>query len=106
MNKLQFVAVIAIMALSSSGALAQGRGGRGGPAVVSPEVSADGHVTFRVLAPDATKVKLFGAAGARRVECGSCRVGCPYGNIEWKLPRNAPPRVRNLARLAGFEPAT
>lgn len=21
------------------------------------------------------------------VECGSCRVGCPYGNIEWKLPR-------------------
>ena len=32
------------------------RGGRGGPAVVSPEVSADGNVTFRVLAPDATKV--------------------------------------------------
>ena len=21
------------------------------------------------------------------VECGSCRVGCPYSNIEWKLPR-------------------
>lgn len=21
------------------------------------------------------------------VECGSCRVGCPYGNISWKLPR-------------------
>ena len=21
------------------------------------------------------------------VECGSCRVGCPYDNIEWKLPR-------------------
>ena len=21
------------------------------------------------------------------VECGSCRVGCPYGNIAWKLPR-------------------
>ncbi len=21
------------------------------------------------------------------VECGSCRVGCPYKNIGWKLPR-------------------
>jgi ferredoxin like protein len=21
------------------------------------------------------------------VECGSCRVGCPYQNIGWKLPR-------------------
>ncbi len=21
------------------------------------------------------------------VECGSCRVGCPYSNIGWKLPR-------------------
>ncbi len=21
------------------------------------------------------------------VECGSCRVGCPYGNIGWILPR-------------------
>jgi len=21
------------------------------------------------------------------VECGSCRVGCPYDNIEWVLPR-------------------
>jgi ferredoxin like protein len=21
------------------------------------------------------------------VECGSCRVGCPFGNIGWELPR-------------------
>lgn len=21
------------------------------------------------------------------VECGSCRVGCPYENVEWTLPR-------------------
>ena len=43
----------------SSMAVAQpaaGRGGRGGPRVVSPEVAADGHVTFRILAPDAQKV--------------------------------------------------
>lgn len=21
------------------------------------------------------------------VECGSCRIGCPYANVEWTLPR-------------------
>lgn len=21
------------------------------------------------------------------VECGACRVGCPFGNVGWKLPR-------------------
>ena len=21
------------------------------------------------------------------VECGSCRIGCPFGNIRWDLPR-------------------
>ena len=31
-------------------------GGRGGPAVVSPQIEADGRVTFRVLAPNATSV--------------------------------------------------
>jgi len=36
-----------------------GRGGRGAqPAVVSPEVSADRHVTFRLLAPQAQSVRL------------------------------------------------
>jgi len=37
----------------------QGRG-RGGPAVVSPEIGADGRVTFRVLAPQATTVTVGG----------------------------------------------
>ncbi|MBW8868415.1 MAG: hypothetical protein JF610_13995, partial [Acidobacteria bacterium] len=37
----------------------QGRG-RGGPAVVSPEIGADGRVTFRVLAPQATIVTVAG----------------------------------------------
>jgi len=38
----------------------RGRGGRGpqGPVVVSPEVSPDRHVTFRILAPQAQKVEL------------------------------------------------
>ena len=38
----------------------QGRGGRGGPAVVSPQLEADGRVTFRVLAPHATTVTVGG----------------------------------------------
>ena len=35
-------------------------GGRGGPAVVSPQIEADRRVTFRVLAPNATTVTVGG----------------------------------------------
>ncbi|MEO7271534.1 MAG: alpha/beta hydrolase-fold protein [Vicinamibacterales bacterium] len=42
------------------GAAVAGRGGRGGPAVVSPQIEADGRVTFRVLAPQATTVTVGG----------------------------------------------
>jgi len=35
-------------------------GGRGGPAVVSPQIETDGRVTFRVLAPNATTVTVGG----------------------------------------------
>ena len=41
-------------------AAAPGRGGRGGPAVVSPQIEADGRVTFRLLAPTATTVTVGG----------------------------------------------
>jgi enterochelin esterase-like enzyme len=34
--------------------------GRGGPAVVSPQIESDGRVTFRVLAPQATTVTVGG----------------------------------------------
>ncbi len=37
--------------------------GRGGPSVVSPEVLADRHVTFRILAPQATAVTITGDLG-------------------------------------------
>lgn len=37
-----------------------GRGGRGGPALVSPQIEADGRVTFRVLAPNAMTVTVGG----------------------------------------------
>ena len=39
-----------------------GRGGRGpqGPVVVSPEVTADKKVIFRILAPNAQAVKVTG----------------------------------------------
>jgi enterochelin esterase-like enzyme len=36
-------------------------GGRRGPRVVSPEISSDGHVTFRILAPNAATVRLSGS---------------------------------------------
>jgi len=39
----------------------RGRGGFGGPAVRSPEVSADGRVTFRLRAPNAKEVYVNGA---------------------------------------------
>jgi hypothetical protein len=35
-------------------------GGRGGPAVVSPQVETDRRVTFRILAPNATAVTVGG----------------------------------------------
>lgn len=35
-------------------------------------ITGQGTPAKLVQTPDATKVKLFGAAGARRVECGSC----------------------------------
>jgi len=39
---------------------AAGGRGRGGPTVVSPQIGADGRVTFRVLAPQATTVTVGG----------------------------------------------
>src|SRR4051794_20490586 len=48
--------------MSVPSTFAQARTGRGfgpqGPQVVSPEVSADRHVTFRILAPKAESVRL------------------------------------------------
>ena len=42
-------------------AQAPGRGGgRGGPAIVSPQIEPDGRVTFRLLAPNATTVTVGG----------------------------------------------
>ncbi len=52
------VALVAV-ALTTA-AWAQGRG-RQGPRVVSPELSADRHVAFRILAPQAEKVLLSGS---------------------------------------------
>jgi enterochelin esterase family protein len=48
------------MALSDCAIAQPGRGPQG-PVVVSPEVQADRHVTFRILAPNAQAVKLTGS---------------------------------------------
>ena len=42
-------------------------GGRGGPAVVSPQIEADGRVTFRILAPNAATVTVGGDIGSSLV---------------------------------------
>jgi enterochelin esterase family protein len=57
------VAAISVAEAAQAPAQPQGRGGRGGrgggaPQFVSPEVSADRRVTFRVLAPQAEAVRL------------------------------------------------
>ena len=44
--------------LAAQSAFAQGRGGPQTPPLISPDVHADRHVTFRIAAPDATKVEL------------------------------------------------
>jgi len=44
---------------AAAGGRAQGAG-RGGPAIVSPEIGADGRVTFRISAPLATSVTVGG----------------------------------------------
>src|SRR3954463_643324 len=56
-----FLAVVSAWALPAAPAQ-PGRGGRGpqGPVVVSPEVTADKKVIFRILAPNAQAVKLAG----------------------------------------------
>jgi len=49
---------------ASAGARGGGRGGRGGaPPVRSPEIAADGRVTFRLNAPNATQVAVRGGQG-------------------------------------------
>jgi enterochelin esterase-like enzyme len=56
MNKLVWSALALSFAVSAQ----PGRGPQG-PVVVSPEVQADRHVTFRILAPKAESVKLSGS---------------------------------------------
>ena len=54
------VALLVVLVLTSI-APAQPRFGGQGPRVVSPEVAADRHVTFRILAPKAEAVLLSGS---------------------------------------------
>ena len=53
-------ASVALLLVASSPLFAQGRGDRPAP-VVSPEVTPDRMVTFRLRAPDAEKVIATGA---------------------------------------------
>jgi enterochelin esterase family protein len=63
MTKMLWSALALGAVLSAQPPAAPQPGGRGpqGPTVVSPEVQADRHVTFRILAPNAQAVKLAGS---------------------------------------------
>ena len=72
-----------VPAAQAPGAPAPGRGGgRGGPQVVSPQIEADGRVTFRILAPNAT-TRARSAATSTAASCrtlprrlrAACRAG-------------------------------
>jgi enterochelin esterase-like enzyme len=54
-----FIALILFVLAVPSSSIAQPPGVAPGPKVVSPEVSPDGTVTFRILAPNAQKVALM-----------------------------------------------
>jgi len=62
MTRVAFAVTLVSQTLIAANALAQPPGrGPGMPPVVSPEVSADRHVTFRIRAPKAEAVKLTGS---------------------------------------------
>jgi enterochelin esterase family protein len=58
---LTFAATLVVAFNNLQPAFAQPRGGPQGPPVVSPEVSAERKITFRILAPKAEAVKLAGS---------------------------------------------
>ncbi|NLZ05325.1 MAG: esterase family protein [Phycisphaerae bacterium] len=51
---------VCVLTFTPSAQAQPGRGGQRGPRVTSPEVAADRHVTFRILAPKAEAVRLSG----------------------------------------------
>ena len=55
--------LFALTASPQAPAAGRGRGGRGGPAVVSPQIETDGRVTFRISAPQASAVSVTGDIG-------------------------------------------
>jgi len=75
--KLAVFLTAALVALTSEaqpggrGAGGRGFGGRGGPQVTSPEVRADRHVTFRIVAPQAQAVRLSSSDMAGSGQAGA-----------------------------------
>ncbi len=76
-----------------AGAGRQAGPGRGGPAVVSPQIEADGRVTFRVAAPQATSVSVTG-------DINGSLVPAPAGT-----PAAAPPPAPTAGGRGGASPA-
>ena len=68
-------------------------GGRGGPAIVSPQIESDGRVTFRIMAPQATTVTVGG-------DINGSLVPDPAASAE-TAPAPAPPTAAAGARGGG-----
>ena len=76
-----------LSALAQPAAAPARAGGPQGPQVVSPEVSADHRITFRILAPKAGAVRLSG---------GDSAVGCVIGDIRGLLRGERLGQLRDL----------
>jgi enterochelin esterase-like enzyme len=108
-SKALMAAVLTALVLPSI-AVAQPPGFAPGPSVVSPEVSPEGTVTFRILAPNAQKVMLLGndiaimlSGGGPGPLAGSTTPAVPAGT---KMPQGGPVFTKNVDGIweASFGP--
>ncbi len=76
--------VLALLLLAAPSLHAQGRGPRG-PQVVSPEVSADRSITFRILAPKAEAVRLGSSGDIAGIGFGQAKAMDKDTNGVWTV---------------------
>ena len=76
------LAICAAVAFAQPPTVGRGRGGgRGGPAVVSPQIESDGRVTFRIYAPQASAVTVTGDLGQGLAAAGGTGDQAPQSAV-------------------------
>ena len=87
-----WTALCALDAAAQAPPAPQGRGGgRGGPALVSPQVEKDGRVTFRILAPGAAMVTVGGDINGSLVADSNAPPAAPAAAVTPGGRGGAPP---------------